>query len=87
MVIHGPNVNRLIIHKASMNAVPAGGGIHAALSFLLNGEKRKAGFASAEKWVMEAIAVVKTAPDNPYKTDEEIAGAILAKIKERKSLK
>ncbi len=37
----------------------------------------------ATVWVEAAIAVVKTAPDNPYRSDEEIAGAILKGIEEK----
>ncbi len=33
----------------------------------------------------EAIAVVKTAPDNPYGSNEEIAGEILRQIELRKT--
>jgi hypothetical protein len=39
----------------------------------------------ATAWVEEAIAVVRTAPDNPYATDEEIAGAIPKGIEERQA--
>ena len=34
----------------------------------------------AMEWVSVAMEAIKAAPDNPYETDEEIAGAILKKM-------
>lgn len=80
----GPNVKRLIIHKMALIAIPAGSGresLHVGVSALSNLPPI---WAEAAKWVEAAIAAVRTAPDNPYTTDEEIAGAILKGIAERK---
>jgi hypothetical protein len=66
----GPNVRKLIVHKMSLLMIPPG-------------SKEPARDATA--WVEQAIAVVKTAPDNPYGDDDEaIAGAILEGIEAKK---
>ena len=80
----GPNVKRLIVHKMSLDAVPPGGGAADVVKFLSDPKKVTAGARAAAEWVNAAIAVVRTAPDNPYTTDEEIAGEILKGIEARK---
>ena len=77
-------VAELIVYKMSVDAIPSDGGLADGIAFLTSREKTVAGMQAAKKWVEEAIAVVKTAPDNPYKTDEEIAAAILEKARARK---
>ncbi len=82
----GPNVKRLIVHKMSLLAIPVGSGkdsLPFGLQALTNRGKFASIAAEAGDWVRQAIAVMKTAPDNPYETDEEIAGAILQGIEER----
>jgi len=61
----------------SINLIPDGGNFADGIAAILGGGITDA-VREAIEWVQAAIAVVKTAPDNPYKTDEEIAGAILA---------
>lgn len=76
----GPNVKRLIARKMSLLAIPAGSGKNSfavGLEAISNRGKFASIAAQASDWVRQAIAVMKTAPDNPYATDEEIAGAIL----------
>ena len=75
-----PNVKLLMLRKLSFIAVPRGGGFEAGLAFLQSKERIAAGFAEAKAWTEQAIALVRTRPDNPYRTDEEIAGAILKKL-------
>jgi hypothetical protein len=80
----GPNVRRLIAHKMSLDAIPPGGGFADAVDFLLLGRLSQSG-KTATEWVNQAIRAVKSAPDNPYGDDDEtIAGAILARIEEKK---
>lgn len=82
----GPNVKRLIARKMSLLAIPAGSGKDAfadGLDVITNRGKFASIAAEASAWVKQAIAVTRTAPDNPHKTDEEIAGAILQGIEER----
>lgn len=79
----GPNEKRLIVTRMSSIAVPPGGGVVSALSFLSSAEKMRAGAAEAAEWVREAISVVRSAPDNIWETDEEICGEILRRIAER----
>jgi hypothetical protein len=80
-----PNFKRLVAHRLSVEAVPAGGGLAAALDALTTPDKLAAIAASSRAWVAEAIAVVKTAPDNPFGDDDElIAGEVLRLIEERK---
>lgn len=83
----GPNVKKLIIQKMSKDAVPDNGGFEDAVSFLTTPEKLSAGWRTAEAWVKEAIAVVRTAAEpNPYKTmkDESIAEVLLKSIEEKR---
>ena len=81
------NQQKLIIHKMSLNAVPPGGGINAALDFLLSPQKIQESFQESKKWVEDVISIVKNASEpNSWKkaTDEEIAGEILRRIEEKK---
>lgn len=82
----GPNVKRLIIHKMSFDAIPPSGGFAAGLQFLSNPKTIADGWRSAEKWVREALAVVRTGTgDNPWRTadDEAIASELLRRIEEK----
>jgi hypothetical protein len=77
------NVTRLISHIASLDAIPAGGGIQDGLDFLtdpnlvdrLNAAKVKAsGYIDA----------ILSTHDNPYGNDrEKVAGIILERIAEK----
>lgn len=81
----GPNVKRLIAHKASLDAVPPGGGLEDAVEFLVTG-KFAEGMKAASDWVRQAIQVIKSAPGNPHGDDDEaIAGELLRRIEERKT--
>lgn len=82
----GPNVKKLIAHKMANLAIPPGSGgdsLMKALGFLSSKEKIISAAREATVWVEQAIAAVRSAPDNQYTTDEEIAGAILKGIEER----
>lgn len=82
-----PNVKRLIIHKMSVDAVPAGGGIGDALKFLTTPGGIGKGWKEAADWVKSAITVIRQAAEpNPWKesSDEDIAGYLLKRIEERK---
>lgn len=81
-MIQGPNVKKLIIWKVSYDAIPNGQGLAAAMGFLSSAQSIASGIRKATEWVEAVITVVRSAPDNPYKSDEEIAGAILKKIEE-----
>lgn len=85
-MIQGPNVKKLIAHKISLDAIPAGGGFGDGLQFLLDKERLIATAKAATAWVSDAIALVKTTPNNPWGDDDEaIAGEILRQIDERKA--
>lgn len=64
-------------------AIPSGGGLADGMGFLSSPERVGDAARQATEWVNDAIAVVKTAPDNPYGSDEEIAGAILVRFETR----
>ena len=84
----GPNVKRLIAHKMSLDAVPAGGGMDAALSFLSSKDNITESARRAKDWVRLAIKAVRSAAEpNPWKDadDEAIAGHFLEKIAERQT--
>lgn len=71
----------------TLDAIPNGSGLGAGLDFIKDRHKLKEGFVKATEWVKQAIALVKTSPDNPYTDDEAIAGAILLGIEERRGKK
>lgn len=79
----GPNVKRLIIKRMCLNAVPQGGGLADAISFLTQPENMIQSSREAARWVEAAIQAVRLAAEpNPWKnaSDEEIAGEILLRI-------
>ena len=85
MIEHGPNVKKLIVLFISRGAIPAGGGLADGIEFFRNPERRKDILAQAEANAIQAIQVIKSAPDNPYGEDDEaIAGDLLKRIEERK---
>ena len=83
--MQGPNVRKLIAHRMSTLAIPPNGGLEDGIRFLQSEDRIVQAAKDATAWVKEAISVVKTAPDNPYETDEKIAGEILKKIEEQRS--
>jgi hypothetical protein len=84
VTVQGPNVKKLIVHKLSLDAVPAGGGLTSAIEFLSDPKRITDGARAATSWVETAIAAVKAAPGNTFgDNDEAIAGEILRQIDER----
>lgn len=82
--MQGPNVKKLIAHKMAVLMVPEGGGLRDALGSLASPGNIGKVAREATDWVKAAIAVVKTAPDNPYgNNDEAIAGEIVRQIKQK----
>ena len=80
---HSANVTKLITKFISREAIPAGGGIASAVEFFKNPERRKQVLEAAEAKAIQAIELIKTAPDNPFGNDDElIAGELLKKIAE-----
>jgi len=86
--MQGPNVKKLIAHKMSLLMIPvdtpAGQGLATGIAALAKPGNIASVCREATDWVNQALAVVKTAPDNPFNDDEEIAGEILRQIEERK---
>lgn len=83
------NMQWLIIHKASRDAIPDGGGVADGIRFLSDPDKLRSGLREAQKWVEAAIQAVRLAAEpNPWKdsADEEIAGEIRRQIESRKPL-
>jgi hypothetical protein len=78
---HGPKVNKLIIHKMSMDMVPPGGGLPDAINGLLNIQDHA---RKATKLVESALDAVKKAPGSQWHDDELIADEILKGIENRK---
>lgn len=79
--ILGPNAKRLLAHFIAREAIPVGGGLASGINFLTNPQLRRTGIEKAMADLETALAVVKTAPDNPYgDNDEAIAAAILARV-------
>ena len=85
---YGPNVTKLITKFIAREAVPPGGGLASALEFFSNEELRKQVLDDAENKAMQAIQLIKSAPDNPFGSDDEqIASELLSKIQERQLTK
>lgn len=89
----GPNVKALLIERWSQlmcaRAGHAGGkfGKVAAVAARMadkQGQDLKADMRDAFTWVQSALTAVKSSPDNPYDTDEAIAGAIMKRVKEQR---
>lgn len=86
----GPNVKKLIAIRMSTLAIKNGTPepFKEGLLFLMDKHRFKQVSTEAVQWVKDAIAVVKTAPDNPYGDDDEaIAGEVLRLYEERKNKK
>jgi hypothetical protein len=83
--MQGPNVKRLIVYRMSQLMVPPGGDIADAIEAIRKPGNIGAVAREATAWVERAIALVKTAPDNPYPDDESIAGALFAEIEAGKA--
>lgn len=84
----GPNVRRLIAHKAALMMVPpgCGDGKGAAFAVAINALATPGNLAQMTKaaaaWVEAAITAVRNAPGGAaYGDDEAIAGEILRSIK------
>jgi hypothetical protein len=83
---HGPNVTKLIVKFIAREAIPSGGGLADGIEFIRNSERRKQVLESAEVKAIQAIQLIKSAPDNPFgNDDEQIAGILLKKIEEKKN--
>jgi malate synthase len=85
----GPNVRRLIVTRMAALIVPAGSG-EDSFSVAIEALRKKDNLLricrEATAWVGEALAAVKSAPDNPHgNNDEAIAAVILQKIEEAKA--
>lgn len=77
----GPYVKKLVARRMSTQMIPDGGDVLDCFNALTGGDL-PALARKAHTWVKEAIAVVKTAPDNPYGDDDEaIAEVILEKLR------
>ena len=77
----GPNMQSLLCRKAALDAIPSGGGIAAGIEAITTPGKLAQLYRDALEWCDQAVAVMKSAPDNPCGNDEEsIAGAILAEL-------
>jgi hypothetical protein len=82
-----PNVKQLVIVRMSVEAIPHGSGLEAAIRFLSSRDRLVDGAKSAMSWVEAAILAVRQAGDpNPWKNadDEAIAGELLRQIEERR---
>jgi hypothetical protein len=77
------NVLKLILHRASIEAIPPGtpDGLAAGVAWIMNANLRKRTLADAKVWVEGAFRVLRCEP-GPYAklSDEELAGLILARV-------
>ncbi|MFA5767618.1 MAG: hypothetical protein WC919_06875 [Candidatus Paceibacterota bacterium] len=81
----GPNVRKLICHRMSSIIVPPNGGPKDVFEAITTPNKLTQIAKESAVWVEEALAAIKSAPDNPFGGDDEaIAGEILRRLEERK---
>ena len=83
-----PNIRKLIFHKMSLDAIPAGGGVADGIKFLSDPAGISKSLRAADEWVINAIIAVRNAGEpNPWreKPDEEIAGELMRKIEEKRN--
>jgi hypothetical protein len=81
---YGPNVSKLLTKFIAREAVPVGGGFQDGIKFLTDQEHRKKVLQKAEEMMLLSIKAIKSAPDNPFGTDDEkIAEEILKRIAEK----
>jgi len=82
---YGSNMTKLIMKFVGKNAIPRGGGFADEMKFFQDKNYRREVMDKSEADALEAIHVIHTAIDDPYKDyDEEIiAGIILEKLDER----
>lgn len=78
----GPQVKRLFFRLLAREAIPPGGGVGDGVEFLQNSDRMKAGHKEALKKLNAFIWLMWTAHDNPYKTDEEFAAALIERLDE-----
>lgn len=81
------NMDRLAVHKMSLDAIPDGGGFIDGLYFLRDAPRLTKSAKAAKEWAVAAVLAVRQASDpNPWResSDEEIAGEILRRVEERK---
>lgn len=86
----GPNVKRLVAYRMATMMIPGGTPdpfMTGASAILAPGTLASAG-REALRWAGSALAVIKSAPDNPYGDDNEaIAGALLQQIDARQNIR
>jgi len=92
--ILGPNVKRLLIERCAQLSVErsgdAGGPFGKAVAVAARlagsqGNSLQSDLTDAFEWVQSAIAAVRSAPDCPWSSDEEIAGEILNRVALRRA--
>lgn len=79
--------NRLIAHHMALTAIPEGTAnpLCAGIEFFARPANVKDAYAAGSAFVDEAIRLVKTAPDNPFASDDEIIAHLLAGIEAKKA--
>lgn len=85
---YGPNMRKLFSEFIARETIPTGtkNGLADAVEFFTNENRRNQVLLKAKSGMENAIAAIKSAPDNPYGDDDEvIAGILLEKIKERRN--
>ena len=80
----GPNMKRFLAYAVARKSIPPGGGMQAVINVLVTPGKLADVTREALKFCDDAIAAMRSAPDNPYGNDEEtIAGAIVKELDRR----
>ena len=80
------NMRKLAIAKMARDAIPDGGGLASAISFLTEPKEMVASAKAAEQWAKAAVQAVRLASKpNPWATadDETIAAEILKRFEDK----
>ena len=79
------NMERLAVEFASLRAIPKDGTVIDGIRWFQNPAKMMSDIQIGKSEAQQAVAAVKSAPDNPFGDDDEaIAVEILKRVKARR---
>jgi hypothetical protein len=77
------NFKQLVIHLATLKAIPDGSTFSTGIDFLKDPDRVRATFAEAQNDALAYIEAIKSTGDPRFQDNEVIAGELLRRIKER----
>jgi hypothetical protein len=77
------NFKQLVIHIATLKAIPEGSTFSTGIDFLKDPDRVRATFTEAKNDALSYIEAIKSTGDPRFQDDEVIAGELLRRIQER----